>query len=161
MAEPTLIPSLSALDALTSTHKYLILDFTAQWCPPCKAIAPLFGKLAREFSVPNVLGFGKVDVDEAPDVASKFGVTAMPTFVFLVDGEAKGVDVSKGQGIGGGGVVLLNEEGHGEGKKVVGMIRGADARNLVAVVAEVGRLAKEEAGEPKGEDKEEKKEEAA
>ncbi|KAK4239572.1 hypothetical protein C8A03DRAFT_32334 [Achaetomium macrosporum] len=138
------ITSLESLSSLTSTHKYLILDFTAVWCPPCKAIAPLFGKLAKEFAVPNVLAFAKVDVDEVPDVASKFGVTAMPTFVFLVDGEAKGVPV---EAVAAGGSVSKDDQGR------VVQIRGADARNLVSVVQEVGRLAKEEGGKAGDEEK--------
>ncbi|KAK3301700.1 thioredoxin-like protein [Chaetomium strumarium] len=137
------ITSLSSLAPLSSTHKYLILDFTAQWCPPCKAIAPLFSRLAKESAVPNVLAFAKVDVDEAPDVAQKFGVTAMPTFLFLVDGEPKGVPV---EAVAAVPSVSKDDEGR------VVQIRGADPRSLVAVVQEVARLAKEEA-EGGGEEK--------
>lgn len=140
MADPTPIATLSDLDALTSANKTVVLDFWAEWCPPCKAIAPLYGKLAREYAVPGKLAFGKVDVDSAPEVAQRFGVSAMPTFLFLVDGQASGVDVG-GKAPGGGGVVFAEGEGV-EGR--VRMIRGADPRNLVAVVAELGRLAKEE-----------------
>jgi thioredoxin 1 len=138
--DPQYITSLEALNSLSSTHKYLILDFTATWCPPCKAIAPLFSKLAKEFAIPNVLAFAKVDVDDASEVAQQFGVTAMPTFLFLVDGEAKGVPV---EAVAEGGSVSKDDEGR------VVQIRGADPRALTAVVTEVARLAKEEGGEQK------------
>lgn len=137
MAEPLHITSLADLDAATSANKYLILDFTAVWCPPCKAIAPLFGKLAAAHTVPGALAFGKVDVDEAADVAAKFGVSAMPTFLVLTDGEAAGVDAPAS--VAGGGVVRSSEEGGGK----VTMIRGADPRGLVGVVEAVAALAKE------------------
>lgn len=140
MAEPIDIPSLAALDTLLSTNKYLVLDFWAVWCPPCKAMSPMFTKLAQEHAVPGVLAFGKVDVDEAPDVASKFGVTAMPSFLFLVDGDAeKGVEV--GEAVVGGGLVKVAEAAG----NVVKAIRGADPRNLKAVVEVLGGLAKAEA----------------
>ncbi|SPQ26211.1 28bcdd26-8b01-4090-95c3-eb31894a5df7 [Thermothielavioides terrestris] len=137
MADPHHIASVADLDALAAANKYLILDFWAEWCPPCKAIAPLFAKLSAELALPGAVAFGKVDVDEAPDVAAKFGVTAMPTFIVLTDGEAKGVRVGAGAAVAGGGVVTGDE---GE----VRLIRGADPRNLVALAHEVVRLAKEE-----------------
>ncbi|KAK4119663.1 thioredoxin-like protein [Parathielavia appendiculata] len=139
---PAPLLTLSDLDTLTSSNKYLILDFWAEWCPPCKAIAPLFTKLAAAHTIPNKLAFAKVDVDAAPDIAAKFGVTAMPTFLFLVDGEAKGIDV--GAGVTGGGVVSP-EKADG-----LVMIRGADPRNLVGAVEAIAALAKKEL-EEKGE----------
>ena len=135
--EPHHIPSLAALTELAATHKYLILDFTAQWCPPCKAIAPLFAKLAAQHTIPNKLAFCKVDVDEAADVASKYAVTAMPTFLVLVDGEAVGVEVPAT--VTGGGVVRAQD---GENKVV--QVRGADPRGLLGVVEAVAGLARAE-----------------
>ena len=68
----------------------VVIDFFATWCGPCKRIAPTFEKLAEAFS--NVT-FLKVDVDEAPELVDAFGVQAMPTFVFLKDGnEVKRVE---------------------------------------------------------------------
>ena len=52
-------------------------------CGPCKAIAPIFKELSEEFDAQ----FIKVDVDENPEAAQKFGVSAMPTFVFIKGGE--------------------------------------------------------------------------
>lgn len=132
-----LLPSLDALDALTATHKYVILDFTAQWCPPCKAIAPLYQKLATEHAVEGSLAFAKVDVDEAGPVAAKFSVSAMPTFLFLVDGEPVGIDVGD---VFADKKTVLTVEGTGPAGPLVA-IRGADPATLVGAVKKVAELA--------------------
>ena len=63
--------------ALVGSRKTVIVDFSATWCGPCKAIAPLFAELAG--SHPQAV-FAKVDVDECEDTAEAQEVTAMPTF---------------------------------------------------------------------------------
>ena len=131
------ISSLDALDALTATHKYVILDFTATWCPPCKAIAPLYEKMAMEYAVEGSLAFGKVDVDEAAPVAAKFGVSAMPTFIFLEDGENAGVDVGDALPAQAN---IVRVEGSGDDGPLVS-IRGADPKNLLFAVKKVAELA--------------------
>jgi len=60
-----------------------ILYFTASWCPPCKAIAPVYETMSNKY--PDI-AFGKVDVDDHPEAAMNFEVKAVPTFV-LFDGE--------------------------------------------------------------------------
>ncbi len=61
----------------------VVIDFFATWCGPCKRIAPAFEELAKKFSR---ITFLKVDVDEAQDIASKYDVNSLPTFVFLKNG---------------------------------------------------------------------------
>lgn len=61
---------------------------SAQWCGPCKAIAPYYESLATTY--PDVL-FYKVDVDDAPEIAKDQKVRAMPTFGFYRKGEQLGV----------------------------------------------------------------------
>ncbi|CDO73080.1 hypothetical protein BN946_scf185007.g134 [Trametes cinnabarina] len=63
-----------------SKDKLSVIDFHATWCGPCHMIAPTYEALAKQY--PNV-NFLKCDVDQAKDVATKYRVTAMPTFVFL------------------------------------------------------------------------------
>ncbi|CAN9509295.1 unnamed protein product [Ophioblennius macclurei] len=63
-----------------SEGKLVVVDFTAQWCGPCKMIAPEFERLAKENQ--DVV-FLKVDVDEAEDIAAHYGITSMPTFIFF------------------------------------------------------------------------------
>lgn len=62
--------------------KLVVINFHAQWCGPCKRIAPEVESMAAEMS--NVL-FLKVDVDECYDVAAMYNVRAIPTFVFIKD----------------------------------------------------------------------------
>ncbi|KAI0639965.1 thioredoxin-like protein, partial [Trametes polyzona] len=63
-----------------SKDKLSVIDFHATWCGPCHMIAPTYEALAKQY--PNV-NFLKCDVDQAKDVAGRYRITAMPTFVFL------------------------------------------------------------------------------
>ncbi|KAL7494987.1 hypothetical protein ACHAWT_003576 [Skeletonema menzelii] len=73
----------SKIQSAALQNKLTIIDFTATWCGPCKAIAPIYKELSEEFDAQ----FIKVDVDDNPEAAQKFGVSAMPTFVFIKGGE--------------------------------------------------------------------------
>jgi len=64
----------------------VFVDFFATWCAPCKAIAPLITKWSDEEEYSKV-HFGKVDIDDLPDIAQEFGISAVPTFVMFRDGE--------------------------------------------------------------------------
>lgn len=78
------ISSSSQLQSDIDRSKYVVVDFYAQWCGPCKRIAPTYMELAQ--SHPNVI-FCKVDVDQVDDLAQKYKIAAMPTFLGFVDGE--------------------------------------------------------------------------
>ena len=65
----------------------MVVDCFAEWCKPCKQIAPVFRKLAQEN--PHVL-FLKADMDKVPELGKRLGVFAMPTFVFLRSGKKVG-----------------------------------------------------------------------
>lgn len=109
------------LTTLLSSTKYLVVDFYADWCPPCRTIAPVFSQLADQHAVAGKLGFAKVNVDHVKDVAAKYGISAMPTFLFFEDGEVVEVQV--------------------QGKEGVSMVRGADVGMLRKVVSELkGRV---------------------
>ncbi|MHA1708247.1 MAG: thioredoxin [Candidatus Baldrarchaeia archaeon] len=69
---------------LISRGKPVIVDFWAEWCPPCKLMAPIFEKLAKKYE--DKIIFAKVNVDENPDLARAFNIYAIPTFVILKDG---------------------------------------------------------------------------
>mmetsp|Transcript_5682 Transcript_5682/g.15924 ORF Transcript_5682/g.15924 Transcript_5682/m.15924 type:complete len:99 (-) Transcript_5682:107-403(-) len=63
-----------------------VLYFTAQWCGPCRAIAPVFDKLEAEHG--EGVTFAKVDIDALPDAAGLERIQSVPTFVFIEGGEA-------------------------------------------------------------------------
>ncbi len=63
----------------------VMVDFYATWCGPCKALSPIVEKLATEFA--GKLKVGKLNIDEAPQTPSQFGVRAVPTIVFFKGGK--------------------------------------------------------------------------
>lgn len=65
----------------------VLVDFYADWCGPCKAMAPIVSELAEEYA--GKVKIGKLNVDESPESAAKFRVMSIPTFVILVNGEVK------------------------------------------------------------------------
>ena len=73
------------------SEKTVLVDFWAAWCGPCTMLSPIVEQLAEEHPE---MAFGKVNVDEAPELAQQFQVSAIPTLVLFKDGKA--VDVSVG-----------------------------------------------------------------
>ena len=71
-------------EVLKSTEPVLV-DFTATWCGPCKALAPVVEKLAEEAG--GKFKVGKLDIDEAPDVTKRYGVRGVPTVLVFKGGE--------------------------------------------------------------------------
>jgi len=84
MSTLTDIASVKDLDAIIDDKedKLTIIDFHATWCGPCHLIAPKY-KAHSESEKYNEITFTRCDVDVAQDVAEKFGISAMPTFVLL------------------------------------------------------------------------------
>ena len=64
----------------------VLVDFWADWCAPCKMIAPIVEELATEYD--GKFRFAKVDVDANPDSAIKFGVRSIPTLIVFNNGQA-------------------------------------------------------------------------
>ena len=68
-----------------------VIDFWATWCGPCRAMMPVVAKIADENE--GKIKVCKVNVDEEPDLAEKFGVMSIPTFVAIKDGEVLGTSI--------------------------------------------------------------------
>lgn len=66
----------------------VLVDFSATWCGPCKAIAPLVGQLADEFQ--GKVKVGTIDIDDSPGIAQRFGIRGVPTLYMFKGGEVVG-----------------------------------------------------------------------
>lgn len=70
---------------LKAQDTLLLADFSATWCGPCKALAPILDEVGAEFEgKANVV---KIDVDESDDLAIEFGIRSVPTVLFFKNGE--------------------------------------------------------------------------
>ena len=75
-------------ETVLSSGTPFLLDMAAEWCGPCKAIAPVVEELASEFE--GKVGFGQVDVDANPQIPTNYQVRAIPTLLIFKDGEVVG-----------------------------------------------------------------------
>jgi len=67
-------------------NEVVVVDFWAPWCGPCRMIAPIIEELAEEYKDKGVV-IGKVNTDEAPEIAGEFGIRSIPTVIFFKNGE--------------------------------------------------------------------------
>jgi len=70
---------------MVSQHSLLVIDCYADWCGPCRMIAPVIQEMAGEYS--GRVSFGKVDVDSNQGVARQYNVSSIPTLLFFKDGQ--------------------------------------------------------------------------
>ena len=75
----------NGFEELKASAKTIVLDFYAEWCGPCKMIAPYIEEIANEN--PDI-AVAKVDVDKATDLAIEFGIQSIPTIIVFKDGKA-------------------------------------------------------------------------
>jgi thioredoxin 1 len=72
-------------ELVLTSDKPALVDFWAEWCGPCRTIAPIVEELSKEFEGKVVIG--KIDVDSNPEVTGKFGIRNIPTLLFFKGGQ--------------------------------------------------------------------------
>ncbi|MEM0090099.1 MAG: thioredoxin [Nitrososphaerota archaeon] len=72
-------------DSFISSNRLAVVDFWAEWCAPCRMLAPVIKELAKEYA--GKITFGKLNVDENPKTAMKFGIMSIPTLIVFKDGQ--------------------------------------------------------------------------
>lgn len=68
-----------------STHPFAVIDFWAEWCGPCRRIAPIMDELAREFG--SKVAFGKCNTDDNRRIAMQFNISAIPAIMLFSHGQ--------------------------------------------------------------------------
>ncbi len=74
-----------SLGDAVKTNNLLVVDCYADWCGPCRMIAPIVEELANEYA--GKVAFAKVDVDQAPNISRQYHVSSIPTLLFFKNGE--------------------------------------------------------------------------
>jgi thioredoxin 1 len=72
-------------DEFVRSHELVVVDFWADWCMPCRFMAPVVKELAKEMA--GKVAFGKLNVDENPRTAARFGIMSIPTFLIFRNGK--------------------------------------------------------------------------
>lgn len=75
----------SEFDSLLKEQKFVVVDFTATWCGPCRLVSPLMDQLAEEYK--DRAQVVKVDIDNNKPVFKRFGLKSIPAVLFFKDGE--------------------------------------------------------------------------
>ena len=74
-----------------SADKPVVVDFWAEWCGPCKMIAPSLEELSNEMD--GDVRIAKLNIDENPDIAAQYGIRSIPTLMMFKDGEPAAVQM--------------------------------------------------------------------
>jgi thioredoxin 1 len=83
--EPIVITNENFEEEVIQSDVPILIDFWAPWCGPCRMVSPIVDEIAKETD--GSYAVGKVNVDESPELAEKFGVASIPTLIVMKDGE--------------------------------------------------------------------------
>lgn len=86
MAKPFEVSDDSFEEKVLDSEKPVLVDFTAEWCPPCKMIAPIIDEIADQYA--DKLAVVKLDTDYNPNTVQVYQVMGMPTVILFKDGQA-------------------------------------------------------------------------
>ena len=85
MAKPVAVTDTDFDTKVLRSPKPVLTDFWAEWCGPCKMIAPILEQVAEEYE--DKLTVAKVDVDSSPGIAMRYGVQSIPTLILFENGQ--------------------------------------------------------------------------
>ncbi|MCJ1308877.1 hypothetical protein MMC25_002532 [Agyrium rufum] len=83
MSKTVVINSSQHFNTVLSSSRIVVTDFYADWCGPCKAMAPVYEQLSSQLSRPQKVTFTKVDIDNQRDIATKYSIRSIPTFMIF------------------------------------------------------------------------------
>lgn len=86
--KPITVTTQTFLEKIVKSDLPVVVDFWAEWCQPCKMVAPILEKLAKEFA--GKVRIAKIDVDANQELAQQFGIQSIPTMMFVKNGKIVG-----------------------------------------------------------------------
>ena len=97
---------------VSEAHRPVVLDFWADWCPPCKLITPWMDRLAVNYADQIIVGL--INVDNCPEMVTHFNIQSMPTVLFLNEGQIVHRQLERFDEAGLGQMVVRHLLGGGE-----------------------------------------------